>query len=57
MMRQLLFAVYVPAAKDVRGFVRLGGTRVMIENTLKGTVWGNAETLKSRLKGMEWQNG
>jgi len=36
---QLPFAVYVPPAKDVREFVRLGGTRAMIENTLKNTVW------------------
>lgn len=36
---QLPFAVYVPPAKDLREFVRLGGTRVMIENTLKGTLW------------------
>jgi hypothetical protein len=32
-------AIYVPPAKDVREFVRLGGTRAMIENTLKQTVW------------------
>ena len=32
-------AIYVPPAKDLREFVRLGGTRAMIENTLKGTVW------------------
>ena len=38
---QLPFAVYVPPAKDVREFVRLGGTRAMIENTLKGLVWRN----------------
>ena len=37
----LPFAVYVPPAKDVREFVRLGGTRAMIENTLKGLVWQN----------------
>ena len=36
---KLPFAIYVPPAKDLREFVRLGGTRVMIENTLKGTVW------------------
>jgi len=35
----LPYAVYVPPAKDLREFVRLGGTRVMIENTLKQTVW------------------
>ena len=35
----LPWAIYVPPAKDVREFVRLGGTRIMIENTLKGTVW------------------
>ena len=35
----LPFAVYVPPAKDVREFVRLGGTRAMIENTLNNTVW------------------
>jgi len=33
------FAVYVPPAKDLREFCRLGGTRNMIENTLKQTVW------------------
>jgi len=33
------YAVYVPPAKDLREFCRLGGTRNMIENTLKGTVW------------------
>jgi hypothetical protein len=38
---KLPFAVYVPPAKDLREFVRLGGTRAMIENTLKGTVWQN----------------
>lgn len=38
---KLPFAVYVPPAKDVREFVRLGGTRAMIENTLKGIVWQN----------------
>ena len=37
----LPFAVYVPPAKDLREFVRLGGTRAMIENTLKGTIWRN----------------
>ena len=36
---KLPYAVYVPPAKDLREFVRLGGTRAMIENTLKGTVW------------------
>ena len=36
---KLPFAVYVPPAKDVREFVRLGGTRAMIENTLNNTVW------------------
>jgi len=36
---KLLFSIYVPPAKDVREFVRLGGTRAMIENTLKGTLW------------------
>ena len=36
---KLPFAVYVPPAKDLREFVRLGGTRAMIENTLKGIVW------------------
>jgi hypothetical protein len=35
----LPWAVYVPPAKDLREFVRLGGTRAMIENTLKHTVW------------------
>jgi len=35
----LPFAVYVPPAKDLREFVRLGGTRTMIENTLNNTVW------------------
>lgn len=38
---KLPFAVYVPPAKDLREFVRLGGTRTMIENTLKGTLWRN----------------
>jgi hypothetical protein len=38
---RLPFAIYVPPAKDLREFVRLGGTRGMIENTLKGTVWRN----------------
>lgn len=37
----LPFAVVVPPAKDLREFVRLGGTLAMIENTLKGTVWRN----------------
>ncbi len=37
----LPFAVYVPPAKDLREFVQLGGTRAMIENTLKGTIWRN----------------
>ena len=36
---KLPFAIYVPPAKDLRDFVRLGGTRVMIENTLHNTVW------------------
>jgi hypothetical protein len=36
---KLPFAVYVPPSKDLREFVRLGGTRVMIENTLRNTVW------------------
>ena len=36
---KLPFAIYVPPAKDVREFVRLGGTRLMIENTLNNTVW------------------
>jgi len=38
---KLPFAVYVPPAKDLREFVRLGGTRAMIENTVKGTIWQN----------------
>jgi hypothetical protein len=38
---KLPFAIYVPPAKDLREFVQLGGTREMIENTLKGTVWQN----------------
>jgi len=38
---QLPWAVYVPPAKDLRDFVRMGGTRGMIENTLKGTIWQN----------------
>ena len=33
------WAIYVPPAKDLREFYRLGGGRNMIENTLKGTVW------------------
>jgi hypothetical protein len=36
---RLPFAIYVPPAKDLREFVRLGGTRLMIENTLNSTVW------------------
>ena len=36
---KLPFAIYVPPAKDVREFVRLGGTRAMIENTLGNTIW------------------
>ncbi len=36
---KLPFAVYVPPAKDLREFVRLGGTRALIENTVKSTVW------------------
>ena len=36
---KLPFAVYVPPAKDLREFVRLGGTRAMIENTLHSTLW------------------
>jgi hypothetical protein len=36
---KLPFAIYVPPAKDLREFVQLGGTRAMIENTLKGIVW------------------
>jgi len=36
---KLPYAVYVPPAKDLREFVRLGGTRAMIENTLNHTVW------------------
>jgi hypothetical protein len=36
---RLPFAIYVPPAKDVREFVRLGGTRAMIENTVRNTVW------------------
>ena len=38
---KLPFAIYVPPTKDLREFVRLGGTRAMIENTLKGTLWQN----------------
>ena len=33
------YAIYVPPAKDLREFVRLGGSRAMIENTLNHTVW------------------
>lgn len=36
---KLPFAIYVPPAKDIREFVRLGGTRAMIENTLGNTIW------------------
>ena len=36
---RLTFAIYVPPAKDLREFVRLGGTRTMIENTLNQTIW------------------
>jgi DNA primase len=46
---KLPFAVYVPPAKDVREFVRLGGTRAMIECTLNNTVWTNPETLKPEM--------
>jgi hypothetical protein len=35
------WAIYVPPAKDLREFCRLGGSRTMIENTLKGIVWQN----------------
>ena len=35
----LPFALYVPPAKDLREFVRLGGTRAMVENTLNNTIW------------------
>jgi len=38
---KLPFAIYVPPAKDLREFVRLGGTRIMIENTLNSTLWQN----------------
>jgi len=44
---KLPFAIYVPPTKDLREFVRLGGTRAMIENTLHSTVWSNPETLKA----------
>jgi hypothetical protein len=39
--RELLlpYAICVPPAKDLRDFVRLGGTRAVIENTLTQTVW------------------
>ena len=36
---KLPFAIYVPPAKDLREFVCLGGTRVMLENTLNSTIW------------------
>lgn len=36
---KLPYAVYVPPVKDLREFVRLGGTRAMVENTLNHTVW------------------
>ena len=36
---KLPFAVYVPPAKDLREFVRLGGTKNIIENALKNTLW------------------
>jgi hypothetical protein len=36
---KMAFAIYVPPAKDLREFCRLGGTRNMIENTLNQTVW------------------
>jgi len=35
----LLFAVYVPPAKDLRAYLRLGGTSELIANTLRHTVW------------------
>jgi len=38
---KLPFAIYVPPAKDLREFVGLGGTRAMIESTLKSTLWQN----------------
>jgi DNA primase len=31
--------IYVPPAKDLREFVKLGGTKIMIESELKNTVW------------------
>lgn len=39
--RELLlpYAICMPPAKDLRDFVRLGGTRAVIENTLSQTVW------------------
>jgi hypothetical protein len=36
---KLTHAIYVPPTKDLREFVRLGGTRAMIESTLKSTIW------------------
>jgi hypothetical protein len=36
---RMAFAIYVPPAKDLREFCRLGGTRNMIENTLNHTIW------------------
>lgn len=36
---RLPHAIYVPPAKDLREFCRLGGTRNMIDNTLNQTVW------------------
>ena len=36
---RMAFAIYVPPAKDLREFCRLGGRRNMIENTLNHTVW------------------
>lgn len=36
---KLPFAIYVPPAKDIRDFLRLGGTRAMMENTLNNIVW------------------
>jgi hypothetical protein len=36
---RLPHAIFVPPAKDLREFCRLGGTRNMIENTLTQTVW------------------
>lgn len=38
---KLRTAIYVPPAKDMREFVKLGGTKQLIESDLKNTCWMN----------------